>query len=83
MNLEKSYQAAEEVMKKNASSFYSAFEKIEREKFLDITALYAFCRYADDLADTESQSKVCYESSLLIVRLHRIQRILEVNRLNG
>ena len=64
MNLEKSYQAAEEVMKKNASSFYSAFEKIEREKFLDITALYAFCRYADDLADTESQSKVVRLESL-------------------
>lgn len=64
MNLEKSYQAAEEVMKKNASSFYSTFEKIEREKFLDITALYAFCRYADDLADTESQSKVVRLESL-------------------
>ena len=64
MNLEKSYQAAEEVMKKNASSFYSAFEKIERGKFLDITALYAFCRYADDLADTESQSKVVRLESL-------------------
>ena len=64
MNLEKSYQAAEEVMKKNASSFYSAFEKIERGKFLDITALYAFCRYADDLADTESQSKIMRLESL-------------------
>ena len=58
MNLEASYRAAKDVMRKNASSFYAAFEKIERAKFLDIAAVYAFCRYADDLADTESQSKV-------------------------
>lgn len=58
MNLKQSYQVAEEIMRKNASSFYAAFEKIERVKFLDIAALYAFCRYADDLADTESQSKI-------------------------
>ncbi|ESL02473.1 phytoene/squalene synthetase [Catonella morbi ATCC 51271] len=57
MNLEASYRAAKKVMRKNASSFYAAFEKIERAKFLDIAAVYAFCRYADDLADTESQSK--------------------------
>lgn len=57
MNLDLSYQAAEEVMRKNASSFYAAFKKIEHAKFLDIAAIYAFCRYADDLADTESQSE--------------------------
>ena len=57
MNLQPSYQVAEEIMRKNASSFYSEFEKIERSKFLDIAAVYAFCRYADDLADIESQSK--------------------------
>jgi len=56
MNLKLSYQAAEEIMRKNASSFYAAFKKIEREKFLDIAAVYAFCRYADDLADIETQS---------------------------
>ena len=57
MNLQPSYRVAEEIMRKNASSFYSAFEKVEHEKFLDIAAVYAFCRYADDLADIESQSK--------------------------
>lgn len=57
MNLQPSYRVAEEIMRKNASSFYAAFEKIEHEKFLDIAAVYAFCRYADDLADTELQSK--------------------------
>lgn len=57
MNLQLSYQAAEEIMRKNASSFYAAFEKIERAKFLDIAAVYAFCRYADDLADTKSRSR--------------------------
>lgn len=57
MSLQSSYQVAESIMRKYASSFYAAFGKIERAKFLDIAALYAFCRYADDLADTESQSK--------------------------
>ena len=58
MNIESSYQVAESIMRKCASSFYAAFGKIERAKFLDIAAVYAFCRYADDLADTKSHSKV-------------------------
>lgn len=58
MNIESSYQVAESIMRKRASSFYAAFDKIERAKFLDIVAVYAFCRYADDLADTKSHSKV-------------------------
>lgn len=58
MNIESSYQVAESIMRKRASSFYAAFDKIERAKFLDIAAIYAFCRYADDLADTKSHSKV-------------------------
>ena len=58
MNIESSYQVAESIMRKHASSFYAAFGKIERAKFLDIAAVYAFCRYADDLADTKSHSKV-------------------------
>ena len=45
-------------MRKRASSFYAAFGEIERAKFLDIAAVYAFCRYADDLADTKAQSNV-------------------------
>ena len=58
MNIESSYQAAELIMRERASSFYAAFGKIERVKFLDIAAVYAFCRYADDLADTKSNNKV-------------------------
>ena len=58
MNIESSYQVAEAIMRKHASSFYAAFGEIEREKFLDIAAVYAFCRYADDLADTKSHSRV-------------------------
>lgn len=42
MSLELSYQVAEDIMRKNASSFYVTFEKIERSKFLDIAAVYAF-----------------------------------------
>lgn len=57
MNLRSSYQVAEAIMRKYASSFYAAFGKIDRAKFLDIAAGYAFCRYADDLADDTRSSK--------------------------
>ena len=57
MNIESSYQVSESIMRKHASTFYATFGKIERAKFLDITAVYAFCRYADDLADTKSHNE--------------------------
>ena len=79
MNIESSYQVAESIMRKNASSFYAAFGKIERAKFLDIAAVYAFCRYADDLADTKSHSKVM-KLQLLNVLEEEVKSLYEGGR---
>lgn len=49
--LKQSFQIAEEIMKKRAVSFYQAFCLLPKDRFLGITAIYAFCRYADDLGD--------------------------------
>lgn len=56
MKLKFSYQAAESIMRKRAASFYAAFSDLERSKFLDIAAIYAFCRHADDLADNSKRT---------------------------
>ena len=79
MNIESSYQVAESIMRKHASSFYEAFDKIERAKFLDIAAVYAFCRYADDLADTKSHSKVM-KLQLLNVLEEEVKSLYEGGR---
>lgn len=79
MNIESSYQVAESIMRKRASSFYAAFDKIERAKFLDIAAVYAFCRYADDLADTKSHSRVM-KLQLLNVLEEEVKSLYEGGR---
>lgn len=48
---EDSYSIAENIMKERAVSFYQAFSKLPRNRFRGVAALYAFCRYADDLVD--------------------------------
>ena len=79
MNIESSYQVAESIMRKRASSFYAAFDKIEIAKFLDIAAVYAFCRYADDLADTKSHSRVM-KLQLLNVLEEEVKSLYEGGR---
>lgn len=79
MNIESSYQVAESIMRKRASSFYAAFDKIERAKFLDIAAVYAFCRYADDLADKKSHSRVM-KLQLLNVLEEEVKSLYEGGR---
>ena len=79
MNIESSYQVAESIIRKRASSFYAAFGKVERAKFLDIAAVYAFCRYADDLADTKSHSKVM-KLQLLNVLEEEVKSLYEGGR---
>lgn len=64
MSLNASYRAAEGIMRERASSFYLAFQGMERSKFLDIAAIYAFCRYADDLADDSCQRGSFVEDDL-------------------
>lgn len=55
--LASAYEAARNIMNDKATSFYFAFSKLAPEKFSAIAALYAFCRYADDLVDAGGQDR--------------------------
>lgn len=54
ISLKDSYEAAITIMKDRAVSFYHAFSKLPKNRFQSIAAIYAFCRYADDLVDNSS-----------------------------
>ncbi|UTC61748.1 phytoene/squalene synthase family protein [Treponema sp. OMZ 787] len=49
--LKNSYRQAEKIMKERAVNFYRAFSNLPPERFKGVAAVYAFCRYADDLVD--------------------------------
>lgn len=46
-----SYRVAKSIMKEKAVSFYQAFSRLKKQKFLAVCAVYAFCRHVDDLVD--------------------------------
>lgn len=49
--LKASYIYAEKIMHEKAVSFYQAFSKLSEKRFHSVCAVYAFCRYVDDLVD--------------------------------
>ena len=49
--LEQSFMECERIANESSSSFLRAFRTLPKEKRDGITALYAFCRRADDVAD--------------------------------
>jgi phytoene synthase len=54
MKKRKDIKACEDIIKKNSLTFYKAFSKIkDRRKREAVYAVYAFCRYADDLIDED------------------------------
>ena len=69
-------EAAEQVMARSGRTFHLAARLLPRQMRLDATALYAFCRRMDDLAD----EAVTHEGSALqarqIAELHDTVRIL-------
>ena len=69
--LQRSYEAAEDIMKQRAKSFYEAFKRLPEERFLGVCALYAFNRYADDLADGDAAAKTRKERLLALEELER------------
>lgn len=54
-SLEASFDIAKKTMKARAISFYHAFSKLPTERFRAVTAVYAFCRHADDAVDRIKQ----------------------------
>ena len=54
ISLKEAYAYCKNVTRTQAKNFYYAFLFLPQEKRLAIYAVYAFCRYSDDLADDES-----------------------------
>jgi phytoene synthase len=54
LKYKKDLRLCEEIIKRNSLTFYKAFSKIQdKEKRHAVYAVYAFCRYADDLIDED------------------------------
>lgn len=52
MNLKKDYEKCEQIIKEHSKSFYEAFSRLEDVNQRNaIYAVYAYCRYSDDIAD--------------------------------
>lgn len=49
--LERAYRIADGIMKDRAKSFYQAFSQLPADQFKGVTAIYAYCRTADDIVD--------------------------------
>ncbi|GBD92456.1 all-trans-phytoene synthase [bacterium BMS3Abin05] len=54
ISLKDAYIYCKNLTRTRAKNFYTAFLFLPKEKRLAIYAVYAFCRYSDDLADDES-----------------------------
>lgn len=71
-DLKKSYRTAIEIMKRRAVSFYQTFRCLPEERFQSVAALYAFCRYADDLVDSAAKN----HSDESLDGLNRLERTI-------
>ncbi|GIW44542.1 MAG: hypothetical protein KatS3mg077_1824 [Candidatus Binatia bacterium] len=54
--LDRDYAYCEEVTRRSSSNFYYAFHLLPRDKRRALCAVYAFCRFLDDVADREDPS---------------------------
>lgn len=57
-----SYRAAKGIMKDRAVNFYHAFSKMPPRRFDAIPAIYAYCRYVDDIVDKIGIDKTALEA---------------------
>lgn len=74
MLLKHSFAVSEEIMADASKSFYYAFKSLPSERFAGVTAIYAFCRYVDDLVDNNIETK---DSSEIISTLNSIEEALK------
>ena len=82
--LSASYQAAEQVMKAHSKSFYQAFSAIPPHRFQGVAAVYAFCRYVDDLVDEASgpTSAILAELDLVAAAIDQLGQAAPTDRLS-
>jgi len=72
--LKHSFAASEDIMARASKSFYYAFKSLPSERFAGVTAIYAFCRYVDDLVDDNIETK---DSSEIISTLNTIEEAVK------
>ncbi|MFC3928923.1 phytoene/squalene synthase family protein [Streptococcus caprae] len=62
-----SYAHCEAIMKAHSKSFYQAFRQLSEERFKGIAAVYAFCRYVDDLVDEAAPGDEAVDQQLALL----------------
>lgn len=72
--LKYSFAVSEDIMARASKSFYYAFKNLPSERFAGVTAIYAFCRYVDDLVDDNIESK---DPSKIISTLNTIEEAVK------
>ncbi len=72
IGLDASYATALNIMKDRAVSFYQAFSMLPEDRFRAVAAVYAFCRTADDIADSIHPE----DADSALVRLDRLEALL-------
>lgn len=75
--LNDSYSACVEIMKERAVSFHYTFVKLPEKKFRSVAALYAFCRYADDLVDGSEENGESFSGEIGAKKLDELQSCIE------
>ena len=75
--LDADYERCAEITRRSRSSFYYAFILLPPERRRALNAVYAFCRFIDDIADDES----IREPAILLTRWREeLDRVLEEHR---
>jgi phytoene/squalene synthetase len=55
MSIQEDYRFCKEIIRTNSKSFFRAFSKLPEEKANAVYAVYAFCRYVDDIVDGKNE----------------------------
>ena len=66
--LEQDYAYCEKIIKRSSKSFYTAFSKLPKNKANAVYAIYAFCRLADDIVDSQEPKEEKLEKLALLER---------------
>jgi len=74
-----SYKNSIEIMQNRAKSFYQAFSVLPYDRFCGVAAIYAFCRYADDLVDGSDPSN----SQEVLKELQALERYIHSLYINS
>lgn len=69
--VEKSYAHCKQLCKNASTTFFSSFSALEYEKRCAVHAVYAFCRWIDDIVDGDTEPLVEESQELLQATLER------------